>query len=314
MGILGWLFRDALRENTFYELLEQKKHWYFLALGLFLNFSAVFLTFIRWQILVRALDIPIRTWDAIRISMVGFLFNLSPLGITGGDVLRTYMLARDLKASGSKSLACVFIDRIIGLYVMFFMALVMLFVSGFWWNTDRISSIASMTVVIAFVSASILIAVIMVPDVSGGKILLRLEKIPKIGPMIKKCVTAVSLYQKQKKVLAISALMTFGVHSLFCLAIYFTARGLFETAPSMLSHFLIHPVANITSIIPLPAGPYDKVLDLLYPLFPGIDGTPIKPGYGFIVALGYRIETLLIASLGFVFYLPQRKTIREISG
>ena len=50
------------------------------------------LTFIRWYYLVRALDLPFTLREALRLGFLGYLFNLMPMGIVGGDLLKAVML------------------------------------------------------------------------------------------------------------------------------------------------------------------------------------------------------------------------------
>ena len=60
--------------------------------------------------------------DAMRIGFIGYLFNLAPMGIVGGDLLKAWMLAREKPGNRAKALASVVVDRIIGLYVLFLVA------------------------------------------------------------------------------------------------------------------------------------------------------------------------------------------------
>ena len=83
---------------------------------------AVLLTFVRWWYLVRALAIPLRFSDSIRIGFWGYLFNFLPLGIVGGDVVKTVMLDHEYPRNRAKALASVLVDRVIGLYVLFVVA------------------------------------------------------------------------------------------------------------------------------------------------------------------------------------------------
>jgi len=93
---------------------------------------AVLLTFVRWWYLVRALDVPCRFADAIRISFWGYLFNLAPLGIVGGDVVKAVMLDHEHPRHRAKAVASVLVDRVIGLYVLFVVASVAILLTGFW--------------------------------------------------------------------------------------------------------------------------------------------------------------------------------------
>ena len=79
-----------------------------------------------------ALDVPCRFADAIRISFWGFLFNLAPLGIVGGDVVKAVMLDHEHRGHRAKAVASVLVDRVIGLYVLFLVASAAILLTGFW--------------------------------------------------------------------------------------------------------------------------------------------------------------------------------------
>ena len=68
------------------------------------------------------MDVPCRFPDAIRISFWGYLFNLAPLGIVGGDLVKAVMLDHEHPQHRAKALASVLVDRVIGLYILFVVA------------------------------------------------------------------------------------------------------------------------------------------------------------------------------------------------
>ena len=117
-AIIGWLVYDSVRgqknANVFANLRDQPKQWDMLAIAWACCTGAVLLTFVRWWYLVRALDIDCPFFAAIRISFWGYLFNLAPLGIVGGDLVKAVMLGHEHPQDRAKSLASVLVDRVIG--------------------------------------------------------------------------------------------------------------------------------------------------------------------------------------------------------
>ena len=101
-------------------------------------FFATLLTFIRWWFLIRALGIPCRFRDSIRISFWGYLFNLAPLGIVGGDLVKAVMLDHEHRGYRAKAVASVFADRVIGLYVLFLVATVAILLTGYYWEVAAV--------------------------------------------------------------------------------------------------------------------------------------------------------------------------------
>src|SRR5262249_33952584 len=55
----------------------------------------VLLTFFRWWILVRAQDLPLTLFNAIRLGLIGFFFSSFLPSSIGGDVVKAAMIARE---------------------------------------------------------------------------------------------------------------------------------------------------------------------------------------------------------------------------
>src|SRR4051812_4742038 len=83
-GLLGftiWKNRVQMRE-----VLGRQLDLRFFALGFAIYMTAMLLTFFRWFVLVRALELPFRLRDAIRLGFIGNFFNLVIPGAVGGDL------------------------------------------------------------------------------------------------------------------------------------------------------------------------------------------------------------------------------------
>ena len=49
---------------------------------------------------------------------MGYLFNLAPMGVVGGDLLKAWLLAREQHGHRAESVASIVVDRLIGLYML----------------------------------------------------------------------------------------------------------------------------------------------------------------------------------------------------
>ena len=65
-------------------------------------------------------------------------------------------------------------------------------------------------------------------------------------------------------------------------------------------------------MIPLSFGPFEVALNVLYADIPLPDGGHMVLGQGLVVALGYRVITLLIAAVGLCYYLASRREVAEV--
>ena len=103
------------------QVLSQLKWLPFLA-GLLLFLSGSLVRAYRWGVLVWALDVRASYWRLVDLYFVGAFFSLFlPTGV-GGDAVKMFELSRD-DARVSSAISSVLIDRFLGLFVLFAMAL-----------------------------------------------------------------------------------------------------------------------------------------------------------------------------------------------
>ena len=313
--IMGYLIYDAVwgkkNGNVFANLLHQPKQWGMLAAALVSCSVAVLLTFVRWWYLVRALDVPCRFTNAIRISFWGYLFNLAPLGIVGGDLVKTVMLGHEQPKHRAKALASVLVDRVIGLYVLFIVVSVAILLTGFLRiDVPDIHKICLFMFGLT-IASTLGLAVVMGPDMTDGRVIRAFGRIPRVGPPLESLIRAVRMYNRKPMVLIVSSILSVGVHCLFAAGCYLIACGLPGNHLSLSDHFVVMPLSAAVQVIPVPIGPTEAVLEYLYTHVPSVAGAPIAAGQGFVVALVYRLITLLIAALGVFYYFGNRREMAE---
>ena len=314
VAIIAWLVYDAKAkdEKVFANLWHQPKDWAVLLAAWAFCAAAVMLTLIRWCYLVRALDIPFMFRDAFRIGLLGYLFNLAPMGIVGGDLLKAFMLARERRGHRAKAVASVAVDRMIGLYMLFVVASVAILLTGFDdMPVAKIQMICKATFLIAAVGTAGLV-ILLIPTLTEGRMARALGRLPRVGRLIDSLIEPLRMYRRKIHVLLGACFFSVGVHSLFAVGIYLIARGLPGQVLSLAKHFVMSPLSAATGVLPLPMGPFEAVLEFLYRHVSAVEGVVIAPGQGLVVALGYRIITVLIAMVGFCYYLSARREIAEV--
>jgi len=316
VGIIAYLIWKATRTrgpnnvDVFTNLVDEPKDWWMLFWAWAFSAAAVVLTFVRWWYLVRALDIPCRFADAIRIGFWGYLFNLAPLGIVGGDLVKAVMLAHEHRQYRAKAVASVLFDRVIGLYILFIVASAAILITGFWRiPVPEIHMICYATFIITIGGAAG-IALMYVPGVLNGPLSRALGRLPRVGRLITSLIDAVGLYRYKPLTLIVSSLMCVGVQCLFAASIYLIARGLPGDVLSLGTHFVIWPLSSAVGVLPLPFGPTECVLDILYTYVPQA-GATIPAGQGLVVALCYRLITVLVAALGIGYYIGNRREVSQ---
>lgn len=310
-AIIAYLVYDSARGEYFANLRHEEKQWDLLAIAWGCCASAVLLTFVRWWYLVRALEIPCPFRDALRISFWGYLFNLAPLGIVGGDVVKAVMLGHEHPQHRAKALASVLVDRVIGLYILFIVATAAILLTRFWEiDVPDIRVICMLTHVIT-IAGTVGLAVVMGPERIVAGAIAAVGRIPRVGQPLVSLIRAVRLYNRRPLVLLLSSLMTVGVHVSFAIGCYFIACGLPGNHLSLADHLVVMPLSAATGVIPLMMGPLEWMLNYFYAHVP-VAGPPIAAGQGFIVALAYRIITVLIAAMGVFYYFGNRREMAEV--
>ena len=301
-GIFGFLFWNAVTatddegKTIFTFLYDQPKRWHFLAAAFFAQLAAVAITFIRWRWLVRTLGLECSRREAFRFGFFGLMLNLAPLGVAGGDAVKAVLIAQRNPDYRSRAVASVFIDRFIGLLVMFICGTVFVCWTGFAFRPEIIAQTLT-HLVFAFTAASLIgTGIVFLPFFAKGHFERLVEKIPLAGKLAGKLITALLLYRNHKRCLLQSCFVTIFVHILFGLSVYLIALGLFQSVPDAANHIMLHNVANLTSMIPLAAGPYELVLEQIYKLL------TMSVGMGLIVALTFRLMSIVVAVAGIIYY------------
>ena len=320
-AILAFLFKNAFQNDQFKDVAQQEKNWLWLGLGIVTAFSAVVLSIVRWYLLVRALNIPLRLIDALRLGFIGFLFTFLTLGVVGGDAVKAIFLAKQNPKEKTAAVTSVFVDRLIGLFALFCItSLAYLFFLKAPEDPDvRWSSITlacKISVGMTALGFVFFFSLFWSPKILFSKFMWRVFAIPKIGGAIRSVCMSIVSYRKRFDVILTSLAMSLGVHSLLTLSVFFVAGGLYSNFPSLTSHFVIVPIANVANALPLPGGlgAFEAALQFLYSSFSKF-GSPAlseKPISGLIVAFGFRLITLLIAAIGVIFYLARKKDLDEL--
>ena len=301
-GIFGFLFWSAAAatdnegKNIFAVLCEQPKRWYFLAAAFFAQLFGAAITFIRWRWLVRTLGLQCSHRDAFRLGFLGLMLNLAPLGIVGGDTVKAVLIAQKNPDDKSKAVASVFIDRLLGLLIMFICGSLLIGCTGFYARPEIVAKTFTL-LVFAFTAAGILgTGIVFHPFFAKGHCERLIEKIPLCGTLGSKLAQSLLLYRNHKRCLLLSGLITTLVHLSFGMSLYWTAIALFPSVPDLVCHVMLHNVTNLTSMIPLAAGPYELILEQLYRLY------GMHVGMGLIVSLMFRLTTILVAVVGIIYY------------
>ncbi len=316
--ILSWLFYQASNDNQFAEVAQRPKNWTWLIVAFQFVFLAHFVSFVRWRMLVRALDVSFSTLDAVRIGLIGVFFGLFAFGLIGGDSLRVYYAARDSKKKLPEIVCSVFLDRAIGMLTMFTFATIgFLFVDLSLDNAKNpeqmkiIRYACTMISVVTVTGWTCAVVFLLSPRILASKLISVLMRLPRVGSIFKQLIESVLLYRKRIDCLVAAFCWSAIVNVCFIGGVFLTAVGINVERPPFNQHFIIAPFSMTANAIPLPGGIGGMEFVLSY-FYDAMSISTSETEFGIVVAFTFRIFLLLIAAFGAIAWFFSRKQIEEV--
>lgn len=310
VGIIGYLLTTIDRQELS-ALSSRSKNWPLLATGLACCMTAVCVTFARWYLLVRTLDLPFTAKEAFRLGFLGYLLNFVSLGSVGGDLFKAFFIARDNPGRRTEAVSTVIVDRLFGLYMLLVMTSIALIVGGAIDKSPEVATIAGTTFAATIIGA-IGIAFVLTPWATAPRIIELIRKVPIAGGPLSQFATAMRVYRTRPLTLIIGALLSLSVHSLFAIGIFSAAQGIYPETPTLTEHMVIVPLSMVAGALPAtPAGlgTFEAAMDQLYAIVPAVKASSSA---GVIVALVYRLITIVIAAIGGCYYVAGRREVQEL--
>jgi uncharacterized protein (TIRG00374 family) len=269
---------------------------------------AILITFVRWYILVRALDLPFTLRHAFRLGVIGYFWSALLPGSITGDVIKAAFLARDQKRR-TVAISSVLVDRVIGMAALFSLALI---TGVTMWSLGVLDvlhedvlllfqAVYTGTLCVVLFLAGFWVAARLLPDSWGERGAQWLARFWLIGGSLAEFWRAAWMYRGQAGALVLALLMSVCGHALQALAFYFAARTVLPAAevPTLAQHFVLLPVAfTIQAGMPTPGGVGmgEAALGKLYEWF-GATGAA-----GVLASLAYRVIGWTCALVGLLTY------------
>jgi len=259
----------------------------------------------RWILQVQGLHLPWRR--AFAISFIGLFFNTFMLGATGGDVMKAWYAAHETHHKKAEAVATVIVDRIVGLFVLFVIALVMMLL--FWhrvYDDVRLRTFTMIT--LAFVLGTVTLTALsfwkgFADHIPGLRWLLQLS--PRYETL-RRMVEACRVYASHPDVIAKTTAIGVAVHGFSMLAIVCVGKGLGITSATLTDYFIYLPIINSISAIPITISGFG-VREGMYVTMFGRVGVPGAAALA-LSLLGY-IANLFWSIVGALFYLTHRKEL-----
>jgi uncharacterized membrane protein YbhN (UPF0104 family) len=307
LAIAFGLFGLVLSQNRvkMAEVFAKPVKYQYFGFGMGIYLTALLITFFRWHQLVRAQEMTFSFRDAVRLGLIGNLWNLVIPGAVGGDVFKAGFLCRMQPDRKPRAVASMVLDRILGLLGLFLLAGIAGAVS--WRSADPQVRLLIGLVWAALAAGLSGLGVIFSPSLyrplnrmmaGKGKLETIVRELEAIGLAYRRVLG---------RVVALLGVSTF-VHGLYVLAFYMASLALFETMPTLVEHYLMVPLALFTTAVPLPFGALG--------LSEGISGQLfdlVNQHEGAIAMMAFRILMYGSGVVSAVVYLANLRQVREIA-
>jgi len=283
--------------------------------------GCVVITANRWRMLLLAQGIPATRRDCVGLGYIGAFFSTFLPGGTGGDIMKAVYIARDSHKK-AEAVTTVFLDRVFALYCMVtFATVALLFRAGALWHAEGKPAPLGLTgpqflvvVVLGVFLAGTLGLVVILSSHWRRLTHFLLDRVPVVGPVLKRVYEAVYLYRGQKLVLAKFVVYSFTSHMTIVLSLLIVgyafgdpiARG-GARAFNYVFLMLLGLVINGIPITPAGVGAFEWALDILFAtvLLTG------EPNLGSNIALTGHLIFLVANQVGLIFFLKGRRRVAE---
>lgn len=299
-ALLCYLLFDAKRRDPqmFDTFWTHPKDWWLLSAASIVSLAAVMLTFVRWHLLLRALDIRITLRSTLRLGMIGYCCSLAPLGMLGGDGVKALLAGREDPKRRLAAVASVLVDRAVGVYALFLLASLGAVLVRPWDAPSRSVLAISIAMIGITVLASAGVAVFLRPGRVNSIFHRAVVRIPRIGGHMCSLLASAQMYRRQPRALAVTTTISVIVHLLFGVSLYLVARAMYDTVLPLFKYLAIAPISGTAVLVPLPFGPFEAVFEHLHANMMCSGGSLMGAGQGLLIAFGYRALTVGIAAIG----------------
>lgn len=216
--------------------------------ALVLMFLGSLIAVYRWHLLLRAADLGIPFGRAFSLTYIGTFFNNVMPGLTGGDLVKAFYIAKDHPRQKTEAIITVLLDRVLGLTGLALVAACVILV-----DLEQYAEVAPWIYGVLAAEAAfgcVFFSRRVRKRLGVDALLARLP----FKELVTKIDQAVFMYRYRGKLLLLAAVLSMVVHMFIITAIGVIGVGL-GLRLGFLSYYAVVPIGLIASAIPIaPAG------------------------------------------------------------
>lgn len=274
-----------------------------------LNLAGQFIFVFRWLMLLRAQDIKINYWPALKLHLLGLFYNNCLPSAVGGDALRAWYVTKHTDKKLEAALS-VLVDRTIGMFCTFAMVFLSYWLipsGGKGTHLQFEFNIGSILLKLVLACVAMVILAVLV--------LFIMFKTPRFRPILFKygfifmlrwkmwssrIVTAVKIYCSKPLTLLAAIVLSFVCQSLPIYGLYLIGRNLGIEA-HIKYYYVFFPLSWIIGVIPISVGGAGVMELGLKGLFSQVATVTTEQGLG--LAFAQRIIWLITSIPGVIVHI-----------
>jgi uncharacterized protein (TIRG00374 family) len=228
--------------------------WWLALLGLLAFAPSPVLLGARLRWLVRVQGVDLSLWKAVKVTYLGNFVSLVLPGLTGGDVVKAYYVARDARQR-VEAVTAVFLDRLLGVVCLFSLAGLMILIN---WDDPAMSGwgpLVGLTVLMLVLGGMLYFAPLTRSFLRTLKVDRLIARLP-LGSYIRRIDQAALAYRGAGRAVLFAAAATVVAQVSLIAALFFVgcSIGLVDPAhpASSFSTYLVYvPLATSVGAIPI---------------------------------------------------------------
>jgi glycosyltransferase 2 family protein len=303
VALIVWLIRNgSLDLNLISQLITPAR----VAVLVLLVGLQIFINNYRWQLLLQAQGLSLRTSATFPLSLIGMFFNYAMPGGVGGDVVKGFYLIQDHPNYRSAAIISIFMDRMTGFFIMIMTAAFALI----WkWETvlqsDALTSLATGVLFVATGFASFF-AFALSRRIQNFKLVrIVFEKVP-LGRKIERVYVRLHSFRNHMpsvwKAFGLSFIAQFGT----IIAVSYIGKWVGITQLSLGDYMFLVPLGTVATALPISPAGIGVGQTAFYFLFNSALG--FKSPLGPIAITALQISQFIWGIVGAFFYLRRKPT------
>lgn len=308
VGLIGWIVqRGGLDPKALKVALDPIA---FLVLG-GITFLQIWVNNMRWLFLLKGQGFQTTMGKTLPLSLMGLFFNYAMPGSVGGDIIKGYYLAQDHPEQKLAAGVSVFMDRLIGFFIMVFSgSLAILVFYNHLKHDSRLVAIGTGTLLVT--ALFILLLVVSLSRRLRAPLRWTIKWFKEVPGyrILESIYHAMHAYRYRPKELWLALALSMVNQILLVIFFYFAASLLGEGQIPLSVFWFCVPIGLVAQAIPITPAGIGVGQAVFYFLFQAALGSPSQVGTVGITLM--QVFQLLLGLFGAYFYLRRGQKIESL--